>query len=109
MTRTNTANASIPSQFRERPDDARAWIAALGSVLLFGALSKRQQRKGAETARIRRFTDGTPLVLANEAASELFVILDGHVTVGLPDGKSVVVGAGSFVGELAILDRGPRS
>jgi CRP-like cAMP-binding protein len=92
-----------------RHDDPRAWVEALSSVPLFAGLGHRQRRKVAETARIRRFTDGTPLVVGGHAASELFVILDGQVTVDIPGRAPLGMSAGNFVGELALLDRGPRS
>ena len=99
---------ALPPQFQVRHDDARLWIEAIGSVPLLATLSPRQRRKVAEASRIRRFTDGTPLVVKGHAASELFVILEGEVAVAVP-GRPVTMGAGSFVGELALLDGGQRS
>jgi voltage-gated potassium channel len=109
VTRTSDVTRKLPAAFQARHDDARTWIEALASVPLLAALSQRQRRKVAEAARIRRFTDGTPLVIGGHAASELFVILDGHVTIAVPDRAPIEMGAGSFVGELALLDGGPRS
>src|SRR5262249_6174060 len=109
VTKTPDATKTLPPQFQVRHDDARSWIEALASVPLLAALSQRQLRKVAETARIRRFTEGTPLVVDGHAASELFVILDGEVTVAPPGRAPIEMGAGSFVGELALLDGGPRS
>jgi voltage-gated potassium channel len=99
----------LPPQFQRRHDDAHAWIEALSSVPLFAALGQRHLRKVAGTARIRRFTAGTPLIVGGEAASELFVILEGSVTVAVPGREPLLMGAGSFVGELGVLDGGPRS
>jgi len=99
----------LPPGFQVRQDDARAWTEALSSVPLFAGLSTRQRRKVAETARIRRFTDGTPLVVGGHAASELFVVLAGQVSVGVAGHAPLGLGAGSFVGELALLDGGTRS
>jgi CRP-like cAMP-binding protein len=99
----------IPPSFRVRHDDARTWTTALAAVPLLAGLSQRQRRKVAETARIRRFTEGTPLIVAGHAASELFVILDGSVGVDVEGRASTAIGPGSFVGELALLDGGPRS
>ena len=90
-------------------DDARTWTGALAAVPLLASLSQRQRRKVAETARIRRFTRGTPLVVEGHAADALFVILEGDVTVAVDGRAAVALGPGSFVGELALLDGGPRS
>jgi len=99
----------LPRSFQVRHDDARAWTDALSTVPLLAALSPRHRRKVAETARIRRFTDGTPLVVNGQQASELFVILEGKVTVAIPGRAPLAMTAGSFVGELAVLDGGSRS
>jgi CRP-like cAMP-binding protein len=109
MTRANAKTESLPPQFQVRQDDARTWVEALSAVPLFAALSTRQRRKVADTARIRRFTDGTPLVVGGHAASELFVILEGQVAVDIPGRAPIKVIAGNFVGELALLDGGLRS
>lgn len=109
MTETSAPTTQVPPLFKVRHDDARTWTAALSAVPLLAALSQRQRRKVAETARIRRFTEGTPLVVEGHAPSELFVILDGTVTVAVPGRGSLALGPGSIVGELALLDGGPRS
>jgi len=109
MPKTAREAKQLPASFDVRHDDARVWTQALSAVPLFTALSQRQRRKVAEAARIRRFTDGTPLVVGGHAASELFVILDGHVTIAVPGRAPFAMGAGSFVGELALLDGGLRS
>ena len=105
----NEPAKELPPAFRVRHDDARTWTTVLAAVPLLAGLSQRQRRKVAETARIRRFTEGTPLIVAGHAASELFVILDGSVGVDVEGRASTAIGPGSFVGELALLDGGPRS
>jgi len=109
MARMTATAERVPPEFQVRHDDARTWTEALASVPLLSALSQRQRRKVAETARIRRFTDAVPLVVGGQAASELFVILEGKVTIAVPGRAPLGMGAGSFVGELALLDGGPRS
>lgn len=109
MTETTARIPQVPPLFQVRHDDARTWTTALEAVPLLAALSQRQRRKVAETARIRRFTEGTPLVVEGHAPNELFVILDGSVTVAVPGHASVALGPGSIVGELALLDGGPRT
>ncbi len=90
--------------------DAGAWTNVLAEVPLFAGLSKRQLRKVAATARIARFHDGRKITRTGEPGDVFYALLDGEVTVtprrGLP---SVQLGAGSFFGEIALLDGGPRS
>jgi len=109
MTKAASSAKRLPPSFDVRHDDARGWAEVLSSVPLLAALSQRQRRKVAETARIRRFTAGTPLIVNGQAASELFVILEGKVSVAIPERSPLPMGAGTFVGELALLDGGPRS
>lgn len=92
-----------------RPDDARGWTNVLAEVPLFAELGARQRRKIASLARIRRFADGAPLTRIGEAGDAMYVVLDGTVSVRRQGGRLKSLGIGSMVGELALLDGGPRS
>ena len=81
----------------------------LAEIPLFAGLGRRHLNKVADLARIRRFGDGATIVAAGEPGDALYVLLDGEVSVqrrGLP---AIERGIGSFFGEMALLDRGPRS
>ncbi|MGH2933770.1 MAG: cyclic nucleotide-binding domain-containing protein [Gaiellaceae bacterium] len=93
----------------DRPGDARDWSNVLAEVPLFAGLSGRQRRKVSEAARLRRFADGAPFVQAGEPGEALFVLLDGQVSVRQPGRQALTLGMGSIIGELALLDGGPRS
>jgi CRP/FNR family transcriptional regulator, cyclic AMP receptor protein len=97
-----------------RPDgttaaDPREWTNVLAEVPLFASLNGRHRRKVAEAARIRRFHDGMVLMRAGEQGDALHVILDGEVLVRRRGQPALRLGIGSFVGELALLDNGPRT
>jgi len=92
-----------------RPDDARGWTNVLAEVPLFAGLGARQRRKVASLAQIRRFADGAPLVRAGDPGDALHVVLDGEVSVRRRGRPSLALGVGSIVGELALLDGGPRT
>lgn len=92
-----------------RLDDARGWTNVLAEVPLFAPLGARQRRKVASLARIRRFADGAPIIRRGEAGDALHVVLDGAVSVARPDRRPRTLGVGSVLGELALLDGGPRT
>ncbi len=106
-TRTPLASVLLRPDFPA--DDARTWVDVLAEVPLFAELSGRQRRKVASLARIRRFTDGAPLVRVGQAAAALYVVLDGKVSVRRPGSRALTLGIGSIVGELALLDGGTRT
>jgi CRP/FNR family transcriptional regulator, cyclic AMP receptor protein len=89
--------------------DPRQWSNVLADVPLFASLNSRHRRKVAEAARIRRFHEGMVLMRAGEQGDALHVVLDGEVSVQ-PAGRAPLrLGIGNFVGELALLDNGPRT
>ena len=91
------------------PSDARGWTDALASVPLFANLSPRHLKRVAGTGRVSRFHDNTAIVRTGEAGDALYVVLDGEVSVRRPGLQSLSLGIGSFFGELAVLDDGPRT
>jgi len=92
-----------------RADDARGWTNVLAEVPLFAGLGARQRRKVASLAQIRRFADGAPLVRAGGPGDALHVVLDGKVSVRRRGKAARALGIGSIIGELALLDGGPRT
>lgn len=101
--------ATLAREHEYRPDDARGWSNVLAEVPLFAALNARHRRKVATAARIRRFSDGTLLVRAGQPGDALYVLLDGEVSVRPSGRPALTVGVGGFIGELALLDGGPRT
>ena len=81
----------------------------LSSVPLFAECSK------TELAAINRagdrldLADGSILTRMGESSREAFVILDGKAVVERNDRKVGVLGPGDAIGELGLLDRGPRT
>ena len=53
--------------------------------------------------------DGTVIIDQGQLGREAFVILEGKVTVKRRDRKVAELGPGDVVGELALLDHGPRT
>lgn len=88
-----------------KPED---WAPLIAEVPLFSGLSSRHVRKIAAIARIRRVPRLTDIVREGSVGTAFFVLLDGQAEVVRKD-RPVLLGPGSFFGELALLDDGPRT
>ena len=92
----------------------QAPIDVLRRVPLFESLSEADLQSFAELVRERSYPRGSVIVFEEDPGDALYVVAAGQVKVVLvaEDGREVilsVLGPGSFFGEMAILDEGPRS
>jgi CRP-like cAMP-binding protein len=93
-----------------RDDPGRRWAGVLQEVPLFENVPKRQLRKIAALTRERRYHRGTKIVRVGEPGDDFFLVLEGRATVARRRGLSrIQFGPGSYFGELALIDGGPRS
>ena len=88
--------------------------ALLGGIDIFSRLSAADLEALAAKMGERSFEPGQAMFREGESGSELFVVVAGLVSVSVAtqDGESIElskVGAGAFFGEMAILERAPRS
>jgi CRP/FNR family cyclic AMP-dependent transcriptional regulator len=81
----------------------------LAQVPLFSAFSKRDLQKLASASTQMGFETGHVLAEQGERGREAFVILSGQAVVSRNGRKVAELGPGSVVGELALLDQGPRT
>jgi CRP/FNR family transcriptional regulator, cyclic AMP receptor protein len=93
----------------ETATEPREWLNVLADVPLFAGLSARQLRKVAGLGRIRRIHEGARVIRAGEPGDSLYVVLDGEVAIGRRGLPALTLGIGSFFGELALIDGGPRT
>lgn len=86
-----------------------AQLEHLRRVPLFAGCSKRElqaiQKAGDEVT----MTAGTLIVDQGQMGREAFVLLEGEVTVRRAGRKVTSLGPGAVVGELSLLDHGPRT
>jgi CRP/FNR family transcriptional regulator, cyclic AMP receptor protein len=87
----------------------RAYVDHLRSVPLFAGCTRRELERIARSGDEIRMTAGSLLVDQGQTGREAFVILDGAVTVKRNGRKVAALGPGSIVGELSLLDHGPRT
>ena len=97
------------------PADAAVACAALASCPLFDGLDPATIAIVADAMRQRRYRRGEVIFHLDDPGDALFVITSGEVKIVLPSDESAepviltTIGRGGFFGELALLDRRPRS
>ena len=82
-------------------------LESLKNVPLFSACTKKELEKVAKAAVEIKMTEGTLIVDQGQTGREAFVILEGDIK---RSGRKIAnLGAGDVVGELSLLDHGPRT
>lgn len=81
----------------------------LHGIPLFSGLDKRQLLRLGQMTDEVDVADGRTLMRQGERGDELFVVIEGSLRVER-DGEVIAHrGAGEFLGEIALVDEGPRS
>lgn len=88
---------------------AAKYLDHLASVPLFSSLSQKDLRKIASAGEELSIEPGKVLTEQGDTGREAFVIFDGEAAVKRNNRKVATLGPGDCVGELALLDRGPRT
>lgn len=81
----------------------------LKTVHLFSSLSKRELDELAKRADEVTVAAGTDLAHQGAPGAELFIVLRGSIAVRRNNRRVATLGKGEFVGEMSLLDGGPRS
>jgi CRP/FNR family transcriptional regulator, cyclic AMP receptor protein len=90
--------------------DRHAWIDEhLTAVPLFEGLSKKQLRRISSLMTRLDRPAGQVLTTQGQAGYEFFIVLEGEVEVRQGDRVIATRRAGEYVGEIALLDRLPRT
>jgi CRP-like cAMP-binding protein len=84
-------------------------LETLRNVALFSSCSAKELAKVAKASDEIRMTAGTLIVDQGQTGREAFVVLDGDVDIKRNNRKVATVGPGAVVGELSLLDHGPRT
>ena len=94
-------------QAGRRSKDAK--VELLGNVPLFAACSKRDRRRIAALVDEIDVPEGRVLIRQGEPGRECFVIAEGKAKATVRGSGSASLGPGDVVGEMSLLDQGPRS
>ena len=82
---------------------------SLRQVPLFGACSKKELTTVAKATDEVKMEAGRVIVDQGEMGREAFVLVEGEVTIKRNGRKVATLEPGSIVGELSLLDKGPRT
>lgn len=83
--------------------------AQLGAIPVFSELSKSELKEIAKLMTRADIPSGTVLTRQGEPGQEFMVICEGTARVQINDETVAHLGAGDFVGELAVISGTPRS
>jgi len=86
-----------------------AKVELLKKVPLFAGCSKSELRELAKTADELDVREGTVLTREGKAAREFFVLISGTADVRKNGRKIAELGAGDWLGEIALITEGPRT
>lgn len=81
----------------------------LSTVPLFSACSRRDLGKIAKAGDELVVEAGDKLITQGDAGRECFVVVEGTATVKRGNRKVASLGPGDCIGEMALLDHGPRT
>jgi CRP/FNR family cyclic AMP-dependent transcriptional regulator len=84
-------------------------LALLRSVPLFEGLSRKELLSIHETAKEVSFPEGKSIVEEGASGVGFHLILEGETEVLVGGVKRNTLGAGSYFGEMSLIDGGPRS
>ncbi len=87
----------------------KTYLEHLKNVPLFSSCSQRDLEKIAKAGEEVSMPAGTLIVDQGQTGREAFVVLDGTVVVKRNGKKVTTLGPGTVVGELSLLDHGPRT
>jgi CRP/FNR family cyclic AMP-dependent transcriptional regulator len=81
----------------------------LRNVPLFNSCTKKELEKVAKASDEITMTAGTLIVDQGQTGREAFVVIDGEILIKRNNRKVATLGPGAVVGELSLLDHGPRT
>ena len=81
----------------------------LATVPLFSGATTKELRSVAKASVEMTIDEGKQFVTQGEIGREAFIIVEGQAEVSRGGNKITTLGPGDCVGELALLDHGPRT
>ena len=84
-------------------------VELIGGVPLFANCSKAELQRIASLADELDLAEGATLIREGERGREFLVVVDGSVTVSKRGKKIRDLGAGDFIGEIALISDVPRT
>jgi CRP-like cAMP-binding protein len=85
------------------------YLGSLAGVPLFARLNMRQLRSIARSAARQEVGPGARIITEGERGDGFYVVEEGTATVSVHGDSVASLGPGGYFGEMAVIDRGPRS
>lgn len=82
---------------------------ALKNIDLFGDLSRKELTVLADCLREEEFKDGEDIVNEGDTDGRFFIVSSGTAVARVNGKKLSTVSKGQWFGEIALIDRGPRT
>jgi CRP/FNR family transcriptional regulator, cyclic AMP receptor protein len=81
----------------------------LAKVKMFASLNKKELGMVAKASDVVQVAAGTDIVKEGEIGNQFYLIASGSATVRQGGRKVATLVVGNYFGEMALLDRGPRT
>jgi CRP/FNR family transcriptional regulator, cyclic AMP receptor protein len=94
--------------FRKNRKSNDEVIDRLSGVAFFEGFDEKELARVAELAEVVEAEEGTHLTEQGKPGLECFVVLEGHAGVYVGSDKIAVNREGEVVGEMALIEHGPR-
>lgn len=93
----------------QRASELNLKLDVLQKMPVFRHLSYRQLVRVLNITAVRSYDAGDEIVREGESGDALFIVLDGEARVHAADSEIARLGRGQHFGEMALVDRAPRS
>lgn len=84
-------------------------LVALRAVPLFASLSERDLKAVLAGCREELYSDGQAIVREGTPGGPFFLIVEGQASLTTKGRKRASLAPGSYFGEIALIDKGPRT
>jgi CRP-like cAMP-binding protein len=92
-----------------RAEELTRKIEVLKQMPLFRHLSYKEIIRVLNVTEVREFSPGQEIIKEGEPGEEMFIVLRGKIRLHKNGAFITMLAAGSHMGEMALVDRGPRS
>ncbi len=100
---------SYEARHQERKQEVTAHLEALAEIDLFRELSMAELVAVYNELTAIEVSSGQPLIVEGDRGEDLFVLVDGQCEVSRAGKAIAVLGPGSHVGEMSLLNQRPRT
>ncbi len=84
-------------------------LAALRGVPLFSSMSERDLKAVLAGCREELYSDGQAIVREGQPGGPFFLLIEGQAKLAIGGKVKKTFGPGSYFGEIAMIDKGPRT